>query len=76
MSNGEERPNRKLGKSNVGGAGYVPPTLCPRSANFSANAAANVERTGNPRSVYFKYFRLAGRAVKIIPKTPQKGSTQ
>lgn len=73
MSIGEERPNRKLGKSNVGGTGYVPPTLCPRSANLSANAAANVERPGKPRRVYFKYFRLAGRAVKIIPKTLWKG---
>lgn len=42
---------KKPSKPSVGGTDYVPPTLCPRSANLPANAAANAERTGRPGSV-------------------------
>jgi len=46
---------------NVGGTDTVPPTLCPRSANAPANLAANVERTGRPRSRVLNARRVAGR---------------
>ena len=57
---------------NVGGTDYVPPTLCPRSANAPASVAANVERTGKLRGVFMAGRRLIGHGTGIARKTPAR----
>ncbi len=52
---------------NVGGTDYVPPTLCPRSANAPASVAANVERTGRPRSRLLNAGRAASHILQNRP---------
>lgn len=56
-------------KFSVGGTGNVPPTLCLRPANISANTAANVERTGKPRSVFSKRDAVTGQRAGNTHKT-------